>query len=75
MSQEPSERTRREIIIDVLDDVVSDFLYYDRKESESLPMGEIEAAIMTGEIHASEIVAHFDICLYNGLKESLEEAK
>lgn len=52
-------KTRREIIESTLDDLVSDFLYYDRKEDEELPRGEVEAAIEAGEITVDEIVERF----------------
>ncbi len=51
--------TRRETILDTVDDLVSDFLYYDRKEDEDLPRGEIEAAIEAGEVTIDDLVARF----------------
>lgn len=38
-----SEKTRRQLIENTIDDLVSNFLYYDRKEDEDLPREEIEA--------------------------------
>lgn len=40
-------------------DLAGALLYYDRKEDEELPRGEIEAAIEAGEITADEIVTRF----------------
>jgi hypothetical protein len=40
--------------------LVSDFLYYDRKEDEDLPRGEIEDAVSKGEITVAELVSQFD---------------
>jgi hypothetical protein len=54
-----TEKTRRQIILDAVTDLVADFLYYDRKEDEDLPVGEIELAIEEGDITAVEIVEHF----------------
>lgn len=42
-----------------IDDLVCDFLYYDRKEDEDLPRGAIEKAITDGVTSAEEIVARF----------------
>lgn len=51
--------TRRKTILATVEDLVSSFLYYDRKEDEDLPRGAIEEAIEAGEITAEEIVATF----------------
>lgn len=40
-------------------DLVSDFLYYDRKEDEELPVGAIEELIENGDISVDEIVGIF----------------
>ncbi len=50
---------RADLILLTLQDLVSNFLYYDRKEDEELPRGEIEDAIEAGEISLDEIVAKF----------------
>jgi hypothetical protein len=50
--------SRREKILDVLTDMVSDLLYYDRKEDDSLPVGSIEEAVKSGEITLDEMLAH-----------------
>lgn len=53
-------KTRRERILDaIIPDLVSDFLYYDRKEDEDLPRGSIEEAIAAGELTWDEIAARF----------------
>lgn len=52
-------KTRRENIEATIDDLVGSFLYYDRKEDEELPRGEIEAAVKAGEITVDEIVERF----------------
>jgi len=53
------EKTRRELIFIVVEDLVSNFLYYDRKEDEDLPRGAIEEAIQAKEISVDEIVTEF----------------
>lgn len=40
-------------------DLVSNFLYYDRKEDEELPVGAIEEAVRAGAVSVDEIVAKF----------------
>ena len=51
--------TKRERILATVDDLVSCFLYYDRKEDKGLPCGAIEKAIKSGEICTHEIVDKF----------------
>jgi hypothetical protein len=55
--------SKRELILGNVEDLVADFLYYDRKEDEELPRGAIEQAIREGVITADEIVAEFGRCL------------
>jgi len=61
-------KTRRERILAVTDDLVTDFLYYDRKECSYLPMNEIEEAILNNEITIEEIIDKFSEELRKGLK-------
>lgn len=61
-------RNRREYILDIITDTISDFLYYDRKEDDILPRGAIQEAIQVGEITVEEIVERFEEELRNGLK-------
>lgn len=42
-----------------IEDLVSDFLYYDRKEDEDLKLGDIEEAIEKGEITIEQIANKF----------------
>lgn len=60
---------RRELILATVSDLVSNFLYYDRKEDEELPRGSIQHAIEVGEISASEIVKAFRRELEKGCKK------
>ncbi len=52
------ESTRGTILL-TANDLGSSFLFYDRKEDEELGVGEIERAILDGEITVDEIVAEF----------------
>ena len=58
----------KEYILGVVDDLVSDFLYYDRKEDEELPRGAIEDAVRDGIITEDEIIAKFSEELKEALK-------
>lgn len=44
----------------VATDLMTDFLYYDRKEDYELPRGEIEREIKLGNITVEEILAIFE---------------
>lgn len=51
--------TRRERIIAATTDLVGALVYYDRKDDEDLPRGEIEAAIEAGDITPEIIIETF----------------
>lgn len=51
-----------------IDDMVSDFLYYNRKEDDNLPVGAIEEAVKSGELTIDEMVE----CFRKHLKEGIE---
>jgi hypothetical protein len=53
-------------IIATIQDTVSSFMYYDRKEDEDLPRGAIEQAIKDGIITIDEIVQEFETELRKG---------
>lgn len=61
-------KSRRHTIENVIEDAVSDLLYYDRKEDEELPRGAIEEAIAAGEITIEQMVELFSTSLRAGLK-------
>lgn len=58
---------RRELILNVIETVVMNFMYYDRKEDEDLQNGDIESAIEAGEISLEEIVQKFKECIEQSL--------
>lgn len=62
---QPTKKTRRERIINTTKDLMSDFLYYDRKEDENLPRGAIEEAVAAGEISIPEIMRLIEADLLN----------
>jgi len=49
----------KQLILGTVDDLVSNFLYYDRKEDEELPRGAIQEAVESGIITAERIVQQF----------------
>lgn len=58
----------KELVLGTVEDLVSDFLYYDRKEDEELPRGAIQSMIRNKEISIDEIVAEFRSKLEEGLE-------
>lgn len=65
-------RSRRALIFATVSDLVSDFLYYDRKEDEALPRGAIEDAVAAGEIAVDEIVEAFRSGLVSALPPEVD---
>jgi len=51
--------TSKQRLVNTIDDLVSDFLYYDRKEDEELGVGVIEKMIADKEVTVDEIVDRF----------------
>lgn len=51
--------SRKELVLSAASDAAKKFMYYDRKEDEELPRGEIEAALGNGEVTIDEIVKTF----------------
>ena len=57
----------KDLLWAVVHDLVSDLLYYDRKEDEDLPVGAIEEMIESGYVSEAEIVSYFMLALHRGL--------
>lgn len=49
----------RNTIFDIVEDLVTDFLYYDRKDDDEIGVEELDGAIKSGIITVEEIIAHF----------------
>lgn len=49
----------KEIILNTISDLCSNFLYYDRKEDEELSIEQLEDAVESGEITIDEMVEKF----------------
>ena len=60
-------------VLTAIQDLVADFLYYDRKEDEDLPMDEIERLVEEGELSIDEMVDEFQRALEDGLDMSEDE--
>jgi hypothetical protein len=60
--------TRAGHILTAIDDLVASFIYYDRKEDEDLPRGDIEAAVEAGEITQEQMVQAFSAALREALE-------
>jgi hypothetical protein len=58
---------RKADILIALSTSISNFTYYDRKECEDLPLGEIEEAIEKGEITIDELTQAFKSKLITAL--------
>ena len=55
-------------ILNVVKDLVNNFLYLDRKEDEDLPRGAIEEAVNNGLITTDEICNTFKKAIEDGLR-------
>ena len=60
--------SRKELILKAAGELVSDFLYYDRKMDLNLPYGAIEKAVLSGEVTINEIVEAFKKTLVKDIK-------
>ena len=58
-------------VANTIDDLVANFLYYDRKGDEVLRLGQIENQLKKGTLSIDEIVLRFKQQLINGIKENL----
>jgi hypothetical protein len=61
-----SHSIKTTILLTVID-LVSNFIYYDRKDDEDLPRGVIEEAIKSGAITQAEICEVFQKALEDAL--------
>jgi len=59
----------KEIILDTISDMVTDLFYYNRKNDDELPIGEIEKLIKNGDITIDEMVNEFKNSILNMIKE------
>lgn len=62
-----SSSNRRDQILAAATDAAVNFIYYDRKNDEDLPPGEIESAIASGEVSITDILKIFHDTLLNAV--------
>jgi hypothetical protein len=55
-------------VLGVVDDLVSDFLYYNRKSDEELPIGRIDELIADGTVSVDEITERFRATIVKNLR-------
>ena len=53
-------RSKKQLILDTLSDMLQDFLYYDRRDDSELLRGDIEEAVADGDITIEDMVKHFE---------------
>ncbi len=58
----------KDTILGTVEDLVSNFLYYDREEDEDLPPGAIEDAVKRRVVSIEDIVAQFGASLIESLE-------
>lgn len=58
----------KELILDKITDLCSNFLYYDRKEDEELSAKQLIESVKSGDITIDEMVNEFRKNLENSLK-------
>ena len=59
----------KQLILDVIEDLCLDFVFYDRKEDEDLSVKKLNKAVEDRIITVDEMVEHFEDCLLNTFKE------
>jgi hypothetical protein len=59
----------RDLILMTIDDMVANFIFYDRKEDEELPRDALERAVRDGVVTVDEIVDRFKTKLVAGLNK------
>jgi hypothetical protein len=59
----------KQVILTRIADLCADFLYYDRKEDNKLPVERLNQAVRNNEITIDEMVAEFRRNLENTFKD------
>ena len=59
----------KQLILDAIEDLCSNFVFYDRKEDEDLSINKLNKAVKDGIITVAEMVEHFENCLLNTFEE------
>lgn len=59
----------KQLILDAIEDLCSNFVFYDRKEDEDLSVDKLNDAVDNKIITVDEMVEHFKDCLLNTFVE------
>lgn len=59
----------RKLILDTVSDLGGDFMYYNRKHDEQLPLGMIQKGVRIGAVSINEIVDRFRAEVAKGIEE------
>lgn len=65
----PPRGSLKEIILNHVEDLVSDFLYYDRKDDEELSAEQLLAALKDGTVSVEEVIERFTNELRTGIED------
>lgn len=68
-SKTENTKEMKKYILGTIEDLVTDFVYYGRKEDEDLPVGAIEKSVAAGEVTLDEMVEVFKTKLEKSLKQ------
>ncbi len=55
----------KQLILNAIEDLCSNFVFYDRKEDEDLSVEKLNKAVEDRIITVDEMVEHFEDCLLN----------
>ena len=59
----------KQLIFGAIEDLCSNFVFYDRKEDEKLSINKLNKAVKDRIITVAEMVKHFEDCLLNTFEE------
>ena len=59
----------KQLILDAIEDLCSNFVFYDRKEDEDLSINKLNKSVKDRIITVAEMVEHFENCLLNTFEE------
>lgn len=68
IQNESKSSKMKQTILNTISDLCGSFLYYDRKEDETLSMNQLNNAVENSIITVDEMVDHFRKCLENTFK-------
>ena len=65
--------SKKQHMLDIIEDLITDYLYYDRQEDEDLSFEEVEELVKSGEITAHEISECFDKDIRKAIKDNFDD--